>query len=70
MPGNCNKVSFITERIEFAVFEINKIADEYCCLVSDANQENANFIAKKREENADAIIISCKIYLETINIAS
>ena len=56
-PGNYDKVSFINRKIEF---EINKITDEYCCLISDADQENAKLIAKARKENANVMIISCK----------
>ena len=69
MPGNYNEVSFITKKIQFAVSEINKITNEYCCLVRDTDQENAKLIAKEREENANAIIICCKKYLETIDVA-
>ena len=69
-PGNYDEVSFITEKIEFAVFKINKITDEYCCFVSDTDQENVKLIAKEREKNANAIIISCIKYLETSDVAS
>ena len=33
--------------------------DEYCCLVSDADQENAKLIVNEKEGNVTAIIISC-----------
>ena len=68
-PGNYHEVSFITEKIEFTVFKISTITVEYCCLVSDADQENAKLIAKEREENANVVIISCNKYLETTDVA-
>ena len=48
----------------------NKKKDKYCCLVSDADQENAKLVPKEREENANAIIIGYKKHLETIDVAS
>ena len=70
MTENDEEVSFITVKTELAVFKINKITGEYCCLVSDANQEIAKLIAKEKEENANAIIISCKKYLKTTDVTS
>ena len=63
--GNYDKVSFINRKIEF---EINKITGEYCCLISDADQENAKLIAKDRKENANVMIISCKKYIQKIDV--
>ena len=68
-PGNYLEISFITEKSELAVFKINKILHENWCLVSDADEENEKLIEKGRKEHANTIIISCKKYLETIDVA-
>ena len=57
---NYNEVSFIKEKIEFAVFKIYKITDEYYHLVSDTDQENVKLIAREREKNANAFNKICE----------
>ena len=70
IPGNHDEVSYLIEKIEFALFKINKITNEYCQLVGDTEKANAKLIANEKEEHVNAILLECKTYLETVDVVS
>ena len=67
---NYNEVSLLCNKIEFAVFNIKKITERYCALVSEEEIVKARQLVTEQELRAQETLNFCKSFLENVDNAS
>ena len=67
---NYNEVSLLCNKIEFAVFNIKKITERYCALVSEEEIVKARQLVTEQELRAQETLNFCKSFLESVDNAS
>ena len=67
---NYNEVSLLCNKIEFAVFNIKKITERYCTLVSEEEVVKTRQLVTEQELRAQEILSFCKSFLENVDNVS
>ena len=67
---NYNEVSLLCNKIEFGVFNIKKITERYCTLVSEEEVVKVRQLVIEQELRAKQTLNFCKSFLENVDNAS
>ena len=69
-PNNFSDVTLISENLEFALFKLERVTDEYCIYASSNQQSQAKTLLLENQNRGKIAIKQCKQYLDREEILS
>ena len=63
-PNNFFYVALISENLEFALFKLERLTDEYCKYASSNQQSQAKTLSLENKNRGEIAIKQCKQYLD------
>ena len=69
-PNNFSDVALISEKLEFALFKLERVTDEYCKYASSNQQSQAKTLLLENKNRGEIAIKQCKQYLDREEILS
>ena len=69
-PNNFSDVALISEKLKFALFKLERVADENCKYASSNQQSQAKTLLLENKNRGEIAIKQCKQYLDREEILS
>ena len=69
-PNNFSDVALISEKLEFALFKLERVTDEFCKCASSNQQSQAKTLLLENKNHGEKAIKQCKQYLDREEILS
>ena len=69
-PNNFSDVALISEKLEFTLFKIERVTNEYCKYTSSNQQSQAKTLLLENKNRGEIAIKQCKQYLDREAILS